>query len=315
MNSIDQRTRETALCLHGMDGANLLAFMASLGTLRGLTVVRPEWQVRMLWQPSDTWRPHLVSDTVGPLNREDVVNALGEFIAIQPGHDVLAMANDLTVEPSLFREQAHSALEQSSASLLGRAGVDFMAAFGCDAVKDSRKNVIRYSAFCLQTGGGGQHFLKTLRDLDSAVTDQHLEQCLFEEWSRQDAKMSLRWDPNEDRRYALRASNPSDVPALTEWGANRLAMEGLPLYPAAPQQGRLATVGFQRNRNRQTHVYWPIWERPAALDTVRSLLSHPELQKEKPDRPNLQAMGVAEIFRCQRISVGKYLNFAPAEPA
>ena len=41
--------------------------------------------------------------------------------------------------------------------------------------------------------------------------------------------MSLRWDPEDDRRYAHRWRDPDGVgrgAAGTEWGANRLAFRG-----------------------------------------------------------------------------------------
>jgi len=48
---------------------------------------------------------------------------------------------------------------------------------------------------------------------------------------------------------------------------------------------------------------------------LRSLMTLPELQNDEPDRHALAAMGIAEIYRCQRITQGKCRNFTPAHPA
>jgi hypothetical protein len=37
-----------------------------------------------------------------------------------------------------------------------------------------------------------------------------------------------------------------------------------------------------------------------------------ELQQDRPDRRKLLAYGIVEVYRCQRLTVGKYRNFGPA---
>ena len=98
-------------------------------------------------------------------------------------------------------------------------------------------------------------------------------------------------------------------------GANRLAVEALPLFPAAPGEGGLQTTGFTQRRGKGVLFTWPIWEVPLHLDTVRSLLSLAELQEPRPDRESLAARGVVEIYRSQRTTRDKYRNFTPALPA
>ena len=55
-----------------------------------------------------------------------------------------------------------------------------------------------------------------------------LREALFEPWTRPDATFSFRWDPHEDVRYALRATDPTDskTKERTQHGANRLAAVG-----------------------------------------------------------------------------------------
>lgn len=47
-------------------------------------------------------------------------------------------------------------------------------------------------------------------------------------------------------------------------------------------------------------------------DPLRSLLSLAELQSESPPQAQLAERGVVELYRSQRITQGKYRNFAPA---
>jgi hypothetical protein len=57
-------------------------------------------------------------------------------------------------------------------------------------------------------------------------------------WTRRDSTQSFRWDPAEDRRYALRFADPSTDKGLTVHGANRLACIALPLFTAVPMRIR-----------------------------------------------------------------------------
>ena len=106
--------------------------------------------------------------------------------------------------------------------------------------------------------------------------------------------------------------DPSKDAAGTEWGANRLAFEAIPLLMAAPVGRTLVTTGFRGTRGSDTFFTWPIWDIPVSLDTVRSILSLEELQEDAPNRGRLAAMGVREVFRSQRMNTGRYRNFSPA---
>src|SRR5476651_957235 len=56
----NRRTERLRMCeieLTGLDGSNLLAYLAALGTLRVLTLAEPERCVRMSWTDRGYWTP------------------------------------------------------------------------------------------------------------------------------------------------------------------------------------------------------------------------------------------------------------------
>lgn len=134
-------------------------------------------------------------------------------------------------------------------------------------------------------------------------------------YSSDEEKPSRRWDTADDRRYALRWNEPSGDPIRTVRGANRLAVEALPLMPTMPVNGRLETTGFKGTGARNTFWTWPIWTTPLVLDAVRSVLALRELQLDPLPRADLAARRIAEVYRSQRLTIRKFRNFAPAQPA
>ena len=131
--------------------------------------------------------------------------------------------------------------------------------------------------------------------------------------------LSLRWDLlDETRRYALQAVDPTNTrqnPIVTVRGANRMAIEALPLFPIMPSAHGSRTTGFTRIDNVQVWT-WPIWSRPIDMNVVRSLVAHPLLFALHPDRKHLNQLGVTEVYRSSVVSAaGYYFTFAPPQPA
>jgi hypothetical protein len=308
----------TEMILAGLDGANPLAFLAALGTLRTLDAAWPTRHVRLAWRVHGRWTPVLhVEDACEP---GEVITALQEQLRRMDGHLAfsLSMAPDSAPKDNLeLSEEEFRTLARHAAELFledrERTTADFAAAFGCEAVV-TKEGLVEDTALRTMRGASNQDFLKSMREIVSGTTAEHLRHALFEPWSYSDLRPSLRWDPRDDRRYALRWRNPSPDPIFTVRGANRLAIEALPLLPTAPQGGKLATTGFARLGTRQIFWTWPIWAPPVSRDVAASLLSLGDLQKEEPPRDDLAALGIVEIFRSQRITVGKNRSFTPARP-
>jgi hypothetical protein len=304
----------------GLRANNLVAFMAALGTLRVSALVWPNLDPRLAWSDQgDCWSATLRLDDA--VSQDEFLARLHDYLAAQSSAPALNITDDLTISSLDFHKTLDNARNKANAS--ARTEIDFLAAFGSDAVENKvggkPSGNIADTALRTMSGAGHQHFLGTMRILIGDTTEQHLARALFTAWAYTDPMQnhSLRWDPNDDIRYALQWTEPSKDKDRREmgcvWGAYRLAVEALPLFTTAPQAGRLATTGFSDNR-RDVQVTWPIWDQFIDLDTAASLVALAKLKSSSLDRPELAKRGIQEIFRCRRITQGKFRNFTSAYP-
>lgn len=306
--------------LDGIDGANPLGFLAAIGTVVTSTRAFGQGSSRLTWGARNgAWRPTLALNR--DYDRPSLVDAFDAALRQSTEQPALNISDDLNIPVDTFREAAIHAQSVSSAS--ERQFADLITAFGCECVQ-SRENgrpsgKIADTAFRTMSGSGHQHFLGAMRTFVADTTAQHLEKALFESWRYDDAveKHTMRWDPGDDIRYALRWRNPSGDSDRKRggsvWGANRLAIEALTLMPTMPRSDSLSTTGFIEGR-RGTFWTWPIWNGQICVDTIRSLLALSELRSQRPNRNALGARGVVEIYRSRRITQGKFRNFGIASP-
>lgn len=246
--------------------------------------------------------------------RREWLNALAKAVP----RPELAIGKRIDCTYQEYREHADDFLVGAGHS--DRETLDLLAAFGSDACRDNRSDAIESTPFCFIRGSGHQYFLDTVRQLTEKVSGEAVRQTLFEPWTYRDKGLSMRWDPVEDRRYALMDRDPTAPgnESRTVWMANLLAYRALPLFPCTAQRRGLATTawGSIDDQEKDLAFTWPIWEFAAPPDTIRSLLQLSELIKQRPDRSALRARGVAAVYRARRIKVGDgrnfKLNFSPA---
>jgi hypothetical protein len=295
--------------LNGIDGGNLLGFMAALGTLRLLAADAGE--VRMKWQESAGrgWVPAVVHPQIA--TGQELTDLIARRVCgsetCSPAWDI---GNDLTLGRGDFGARLGAAAADSEPGR--RDVVDFLAAFGSEAVgAGPKKDLMSDTEFRTMSGAGHQHFLGFMRELAASAGSEHIRRTLFESWDYADDRPSLRWDPADYRPHALRSEDPSGDPIKTMRGANRLAIEALPLFPTVPVGRKLRTVGFQ-DRDGETEFTWPMWTESLSLETVSSLLASGEIQCDAPERASLTRRGVGQVFRAKRFTEGKYRNFSPA---
>lgn len=300
--------------LKGLDGGNPLAYLAALGTLRMTALALPNRAVQMRWLNEGGWRPSLSVE--GVIEPDEWLAELNLALVGDQGQPAFGISNDLNIPCSEFRRFATKAKDQASPK--ERSYADFIAAFGSEVVETQvngkKTGIIADTAFRTMSGAGHQHFLGFMAELQKQTNESHLRSALLDNWKYVDPGPSLRWDPADDRRYAQRWDEPSGDPLKTVRGANRLAIEAIPLFPTVARGRRLETTGFSQRRGTGAVWTWPIWTSCVPLDVVRSLLSLSELQRPAPNRKQLIRLGIEEVYRCQRITQGKYRNFSQAVP-
>jgi hypothetical protein len=298
------------MLLRGIDGSNPLAFLASIGAMRLIDDLWRDQRVRIRWVRTDAWRPEFGG--LPTTDEEELCRALHDEARWAPLGSFEALGNNLTVSRDVFE-----AVVRGSAVCVtseDRRMSDFAAAFGSEILEEEKEPRIQTTDFCFIRGSGNQDFLRTARILAQQTEVVHLHEALFGPW-RYRKHLSMRWDPEDAKAYALQWKDPGPAGAAAVWGANRLAFEGLPMFPTLPTLSGLRTTGFETHRGSPEFT-WPIWTEWAGTDTVRSLVSLRELQSAEPDHIVLGEMGVTAVFRATRVRIGQggkfKLSFRPA---
>lgn len=234
---------------------------------------------------------------------------------LEKSHRSLLIGDNTNIEATLFREHSQRCLEASPDS---RLMLDMLAALGSEMPDE--KGVMQDTALRTMSGAGHQHFLRFASNLLAVVNKSHLTKSMFQPWMYDDPvrNFTLRLDPIEDARYAFRWSDPSKDTTRNEKGSmlggNALAVLGLSNLPTVPIGTRVQTVGFIGRGAKSTFWRWPIWETPITGDVVRTLMCNRHITEKEPNLIELQKIGVAAVYQSQRLTVGKFRNFAPSKP-
>lgn len=307
--------------LEGLEPDNLLAFLALLGLMQSLDYERPDWSARIYWD-----------ETVRPLRPVLVLREAADrdAVAATASDGVTALVRGHRFERNDLNYPRAEALKLLQFALASTDAVVLECLMSDGAVRDD--GTIWPTPFCFLFGQGHQHFLSRLNDVPRGRLPARLAKgkktldlnapqliaaTLFAPWERADLTDGFRWDPVEDRRYALRANDPSGDPAGMQHGANRLASIGLTCLPGVAVRRRSETrflnAGTRYGADSTIEFSWPIWREPARLATVQALIKHPDIGGADELTPQLHAIGVRQIYRARRISVGKFFNVTRAE--
>jgi hypothetical protein len=321
-----QPNQVSPLILNGIDAGNPLGFLAALGAAILATSFCRD--TRFFWcLERGAWRPALHGCGTDKARFIEQLFAAIKAASMRP----FEIDNKLPFPVGLFEISLKDA--QQAASPMNRRMADFLAGFGSELYP--KNEVFQNSRFRMGRSGDpvGQGLSAYARVIRRITSESNLHKALFLPWTYKDIFYeesdegkkkkkpipNFRWDPIDDRRYALRWRNPdqkTDGDIGTELGANSLAIEALQLYPTMFDGNRLATTGFHRNSNKEVWFSWPIWDHPVSLDAVRSLLAFSELHSAQPPRGQLAKRGIVEVYRSQRIQPSKYYsNFTMGRPA
>jgi hypothetical protein len=290
----------SSFVMNGIDGSNLVGFLAALGTLQALS--HGHSHVRMAWI-ADSWHPTISCDAIE--TREELLKTLGEKLGV--GTSAPSYIQKWPNLPKTGGEFAAFILEQRH----DPRAADFLASMG-SATREQGEGV-GDTAFRTMGGAGHQDFLGFMSQIWEQTSAEQLESTLFDPWLYQDTGLAMRWDSVDYRPHALRAENPSsskNKPTSVR-GANRLAIEALSLFPVLPAMRINQTTGFGCPTAR--HFTWMIWEPLLTIEEIRSVLSRgPALKNEDNQAGELSSLGVQAIFRAERFTEGKFRNFTPS---
>ena len=308
--------------LDGLEPDNLLGFLCLLGLLRCLDIQAPKWTPRVSWSVKNPpVRP--VIQVRGDVGKEEIVTETMSGLNRLAGEHQFPDKN-LKLLPEEAREQLFMARTR------GHYGASLWASLVSDKARKRGQETVEPTPLCLMFGQGHQYFLARMASVPQQRTTaskaavkrvgepeaeaNHICRALFAGWQRKDNSDSFRWDPAEDVRYAYRPGNPTvaKYKQRTEHGANRLAAVGLASLTVFPKRaGRDIRLGVRGGSwpPRRFSLCWPIWRSPMSLAAIEGLLDHPRLGDPSVQR----ALGVVELRRAQRESVGRYMNFTYAQ--
>ena len=309
------------LKLIGLPGGNQLGFLAALGVLRIATRLWPASAPRLHWEAGGNgWYPVLSLDM--DLDQEAFLDALHPALATAADHVAFSLPKD--GKPLVADYRAFVRPHLARATPGNRDVLDMLAGLVSDlptvSTADSTPEVSP-SQLRMVSGGGRQTYLTAVTALVAETTRGQLSAAVFSPWTYADDARghALRLDPRDVALHSTQWKAPTKAgPAKTMWGALRLSVEALAVMPVVPLPRRAGTVGFKvvpGGGNEIAVWTWPMWTVPLRLNTVRSLLAHPGLQPEKPDRQDFAAMGVSEVYRASSYHVGMLQGFGQPRPA
>ena len=295
-------TSDDPLALGALDGANPLGFLAALGLLSvGERIVgRGAWRL--------SWVRGVISTPVlhGAASASEVLEAILEDRRCWLGSPALGWngADDVKFSPDDCREYLRtcSAVDDDGRSV-GLASA-LVAEGAIDRGGATKPSDLHFTA-------GQQKLLAMMRSLRDGLTAEHCTEALWGGW-RYDAELpSLKWDINDDRLYALSATNPATDKKLTVPGAEWLATNGLGFFPVFASASRKAmTTACEGSWKSGGSLRWPLWVGPASALAAAAMVQH----AHEDDSACLPGWGVFRLLRStiRRSDQGGYGSFSPS---
>lgn len=297
------------LLLPGIDGQHLWGFLSALGTL---SLLDEHARENCLDRPRLAFRDDGAAVLHSPILEDQLAAVL--LVRLRAFQRYLVENLAEIHKPKDFTRSSFERVALGS----GACHVDLLAGLACVVGDEAFE-----STLCAANGASRQNLVQSMRDVLQLVEEEHVKLALFEPWTYSfrlprsdpmrkqlglgDRKPTLRFDPSDERLYALRFSDPTTSDDFsTELGAQALAIPAFSLLPVVPGK-RPVTVASKPSRQRVT-LSWMLWSVPATLFTVRSLVwegaGRPSEQRER---------GVFAAFSADRVSGAKgKLSFAPS---
>lgn len=262
----------TRTVLKGLNGANPLGFMASVGLLRLLGERRGS--ARLGFTEDGTFRAWIECDS--SLDIVDIISADAAGAAgPQPWRleyektEKKGVKNvaDLKPRPEEFAEFLASAIREWVEGRAERA--EYAAAYGTDVAVDGNGNT---KPTALHFTAANQQFLGAVEETRGKVTREWIEEALDDRPGKTKPGANLRWDPDAERSRALMGVNPNDDGTVLNAPLEWLAFRSLPVFRCVPIGNRIVTCGVTGRRQDQLRFHWPLWSCGISYGAMRSLL-------------------------------------------
>lgn len=295
--------------LDGIDGTHLFGFMAALGTL-----VLLDEHARSCKLP--TPQLQFARDGTAIIGGFDfMADQLVEMVfeGLKKSRSFYDKELSLVKKPTDFTRLTFAQV----ATRVSRKQLGILSGLACCVGEEAIE-----STLCAANGAGHQNLIQSMRDILILFEKEHVQAALFTSWRKNyevpasirkeqrlgARKPTLRLDPADERLYAMRFSNPTTTDDFkTELGAQALTIPAFSVLPVAPLARPLSVASSRRGNS--VFFSWSLWEQPATLPSVRSLLV---AGVERPEQ--MRARGVFAAFRTARVSGEKgKLSFTPSE--
>jgi len=288
--------------LKALRASDPMGLLAALGTFRVAARTWPD--VTLRWVRAGDWCPVLSlpeeADVAGAA-WTDVERWREGHRAIGFARDAPRKIQDLKHPPDEFREMMRAVRDDGDAE-------PFIAAYATGVAVDGSGQT---KPTALHFTAGQQRFMDPVLTALDSLTREDLNEALFGPWEPREGK-SLRWRAASERSRALLSYDPGKEKTTTVVGAEWLAFQGMPFFPAVPQGRRVRTTGFV-GRGRREAFTWPVWTLPLCVGEVRAALGMEGLADLTGEER--RARGISQVFRASvvRSSQG-YGNFGAARP-
>ncbi len=312
---MEKREEEDEVLLSGLDGGSALGFLAAIGATVIASDAYPDIQIG--WQKTEHgWRPRIRG---AGSDKQQFAKIVFSVLQKSP-MDVFRIENKMPFDADKLAEELRRF--QARSSWPERRDVDLLVGMGSEIYPDEKNGVFRDTKFRMIRSGDNQgNGLPAYAVANrKALNLDRVRHTLFEQWDYQDHGHSLRLDPIEDQRHALRWSAPNNPSPHENRGtmtaANDLAVEALRMFPTLPIAGRIQTTGFQSLGRRRWGLVWPIWTQMVWVETLRALLASQAINIRLPiDHVYLSSIGIEEVYCSLCVQQTQhYQNFGPAQP-
>jgi len=322
------------LLVRGIDGTTPLGFLAALGLLQVLqdSAGPTQQPPRLCWKQLDAWRPvfHCASslESVAQLIFEDRTryadSPVLKFRYVKQEKQGPKAVGGLKAPLAVVRAWTFVRREEED-----EASIAYGAALFCEDVTDPNKqpasrtdhrsagievddevelNLTVERSFLDLTSRNAQ-FLEQVGVIRDYLTLEHIHRALETGAVDYDAPRTLDWDPASDTPGAIYTGFRRGYLPAHEW----LGFRALRLFPLAGSGSRVRMTACT-GRRLDGEFVWPIWERPASIDAIRSLLGHPHLSRLTSE--GRRAFGISDVIGAglTKKADGYTGTFAPGRP-